>query len=228
MSSFEVIHHPNSPRANYEMGRILANAARTAGAHVLQEESLRFLQTAAELNPRDISALVGIAIIKGHGWAPAEFASLRERLASRPLAPTDIPFLRSIVDCRVRTGCDFPQEQVLELFNLAASRAGADNEARADVLSILALYSAQSMGDVSRCVELMSEAAHLQPKDARAWLNLAEAQLLLPDYEGAAESLRKAEALDPWRMQRSRWERLRADLDKFRHHPDSATGAATP
>ena len=211
----EVLRHPDSPRANYEAGRLLSGIAQRTDSIEVQREAIRYLWRAVELNPRDSSALAALMILGKEPDAERAYQALRERLAARRVQPTDIPFLKQLAECHGRKECSIPAERMFGLFDAVLSRPQADEE-RADMLSMLALYYANPHNDLASCVRLMQEAISLQPTDAVYRLNLANALLLLPDYAAAEAALDAADRLDPWQKNGLRSARLRADLRRFR------------
>ena len=215
MAFFEVVHHPGSPRANYEVGRLLGNAARDKGSVDMLGEAARYLWRAAALNPRDMTALAALLMVGEAPDAERAYQQLRERLASRPLHATDIPFLKQLVECSGKKLCNIPSGYVFGLFDVILSREQSAEE-RADALSMLALYHANPHNDVASTVRLMREAATLQPNAPVYRLNLANALLLLPDYDAAEAELDIADKLDVWQKNQLRSRQLRADLARFR------------
>lgn len=230
LAAYEVRHRPLSARAHYEMGRLLHIAAENGGPESLNEEAKRFLWQAAELNPHGVSALVGLGIL-ARGRIPAPvFDALRVRLRRDALAPSDLVYLQALVRCQQRGKCATPVPQIIGIFGAALSQERLRPRVRADVLTLLATYYLQQLGDPPAGVRLMREAAELTPDDPARELNLAQALLFVPDYERARDALDRAQRLDTLRRYRTRLDASRRDLERFvaRAGGDEGERAPTP
>lgn len=221
LARFELLHRPQSPRANYEAGRVLADLAVQLKNPALRDAADNYLRRAATLAPRDLGALVGLALI-AHGPIPADvYAMLEERLKSRPINGIDIVFLRALTNCNASSGCQIPPQQILNLFSVMLEHPQVAALDKASMLSALGLYFANTLGDVEASVNALQEAVTLAPQNAEIRLNLAQALLFLPDYDAADTELATAERLDTLGTQTSLIAKVRADLKTMR-----ATAAA--
>ena len=221
LARFELMHRPQSPRANYEAGRVLAELAVSLRNPALRDAADTYLRRAAALAPRDLGALVALGLI-AHGPIPHDvYAMLEERLKSRPINGIDIVFLRALTKCSAASGCQIPPQQILNLFSLILEHPQLAAVDKASMLSALGLYFANTLGDVEASVNALREAVTLFPQDAEIRLNLAQALLFVPDYDAADAELAAAERIDTLGTQSSLIAKVRADLNTMR-----ATAAA--
>ena len=216
VATFEVVHHPASPKANYDAARVLAEIALAGKQPELLSDAHRYFRRAAELDPNDVGSLLAIWTSSDAPLPQADYRALLGRLAQRPLFGPDIAYLRNWLQCRKLTRCVLPADQVLPVFDTILQHPSLAADSRANVLALLALYRADNLRDLSGAIELLQEAARAQPRDPVYQLNLAQAFLFLPDYDGAEAALALAKELDPLGRERSRRRKLEADLATFR------------
>jgi hypothetical protein len=215
LARFELMHRPNSPRAQYEGGRVLAELAVRLHSPELKENAIEHLRRAAELAPDEISALIGIGIVAEGPFPDDVFQLLKARLQRRAVSPVDINYLRSMMSCRQTTPCQVPPEQIQMLFGIMLNHPKVTPAVTSQLLSLLGLYYASDLGDVKACVRLLREAVDLQPADIQIRLNLAQALLFLPDYAGAEQALAVVEKLDSAGREAMMVRRIRQDLEKM-------------
>ena len=215
----EELNQPDSARMNYEVGRLLAEAARESRSAEARHQAERYFWRAAELNPRDISALVALVMVAEAPGSGRAFGLLKERLASRPLVASDLPALRQLAKCNAMGTCTVPSDQVLGIFDAALGR-GQEPAQRAEALSLLSIYHLNPRRDLQTTLRLLRDAAALQPENPGRHLDLASVLLLLRQLDAADAALRDADAVDRWQRQQVRSQRLRADLARLRAETD--------
>lgn len=222
LAIYEVRHRPASSRANYEVGRVLADAAIALNLPALNEDSARYLWRAAALAPPDIGALVALGMLAHGPFPPDVFTALMQRLGGRALRPTDLPYLKALVTCLQTQRCAPSPAQVITVFTVILDQPGLTNAVKANVLSILGLYHAQQLGDIDASVRLLREAAELQPTTAYLRVNLAAALLFIADLSAAEAQLALADRLDPLGVEGARVAHIRADIQTLRALPPAA------
>ncbi len=228
LASYEVRHRPDSARANYEVGRLLSDAAIALNQPTLNEDSARYLWRAVALAPQDIGALIGLGMLAHGPFPPAVVTELTQRLSQRPLLTTETPYLKALITCLQTQRCAPSTAQVMGLFGVILNQPALTPGVKADVLAILGMYYAQQLGDIDACVRLMREAVELQPNTAYLRINLAQALLFIPDLVAAEAQLAAAERLDRLGVEAARLVRIRADIQTSRTLPSAAGNAPTP
>jgi tetratricopeptide (TPR) repeat protein len=216
LARFELMHRPNSPRAQYEGGRVLAELGVSLNSPELKKDAIQHLRRAAELAPDEISALIGIGIVAEGGFPDDVFQMLKERLERRAASPLDINYLRTMMSCRQTSSCRIPPEQIQMLFGIMLNHPKIRPAVTSQLLSLLGLYYASELGDVKACVSLLREAVELQPADIQIRLNLAQALLFLPDYAGVEQALAVVEQLDSAGREAMMIRRIRQDLENMK------------
>lgn len=216
LARFELMHRPNSPRAQYEGGRVLAELGVSLNSPELKKDAIQHLRRAAELAPDEISALIGIGIVAEGPFPDDVFQLLKARLERRAASPLDINYLRTMMSCRQTSSCRIPPEQIQMLFGIMLNHPKITPAVTSQLLSLLGLYYASDLGDVKACVSLLREAVELQPADIQIRLNLAQALLFLPDYAGVEQALAVVEQLDSAGREAMMIRRIRQDLENMK------------
>ena len=218
MAFHEEMNHPDSARMNYEVGRLLSEAVRDGKSTEARQQAERYFWRAAELNPRDVSALIALVTVGEPAAASRAHALLRERLAARPLAPTDLPALRQLARCNAMQTCAVPAGQVFGAFDAALLREQPP-AMRAEALALLSIYHANPRRDLATTVRLLQDAATLEPGNPVRHLDLATALMQVRQLGAAEAALRQADAADRWRKVHLRRARLWAELAHLRASP---------
>lgn len=227
LARFELRHRPDSPRANYEMGRVLAEFAAKMGDPAVATAAGVHLRRAAELAPREVGALVGLALVAHGPMTADDYALLIKRLRARPMNALDLGYLRALANCKEASGCRLPPSQVLGAFDAALTHPDLAADNKAALLSALGVYLANALGDAHASVASLRDAVALSPQNPELRLNLAQAMLYLPDYDAAEAELAVAEKLDRWQVNAPTLARVRADLAAMRAAHAAAAPAAT-
>lgn len=215
LAAYEVIHRPDSPRANYEIARLLHLVARRTGDDELKADAIRYLRKSAALSPTEISSLIGI-VIANDGVAPPDILEeLQRRLRSRPMGLNQVSYLHSLLNCQREKLCRNEPAQIQAIFGALLGQPALRPHVKADAVTMLGIYYLQQLGDVGAGVRMMREAVSLQPEDAQRYINLAQALMFEPDVAGADAALTHAAALDLLGAHRERLLKLRTDLTRM-------------
>lgn len=215
LALYEVRHRPTSPRANYEVGRLLHKVAIARKDDAIGQEARRYLLEAARLAPTEVTALIGVAIVDRGAVAPEILDAIKHRLERYPMLPGQVVALNSLVRCEKLRECEAPPETVLAIFNAALRQPKQRPSVKADILTLLATYYAQRLGDYSAAVRVMEAAAELAPDDPNRHINLAQVALFIPDFEMAAKALEQARRSDELGRNSVRIAAVSADLERF-------------
>jgi len=209
------------------MGRVLAEIAAKMGDPAVSNAAGAHLRRAAELAPREIGALVGLALVAHGPMTADDYALLIQRLRARPMNALDLGYLRAFANCTAASGCRLPPSQVLGAFDAALTHPALAANNKAALLSGLGVYLANALGDVRASVASLRDAVALSPQSPELRLNLAQALLFLPDYDAAEVELATAEKLDRWQVNAPALARVRTDLAAMRAARATSAAPAT-
>ncbi len=182
-------YHPNSPRANYELGLSLTRFFQDPASAGFRQ-GFTALEKAAELPGAGLlpdHALIFLA--SRHGLAIEErwWQRMYQRVTMRLLASEDLNALYHLIRCRLDHLCSFSAERLGEVLQ-AAVLAHPNHSA---LITLYANYAANLAHDFSLALELMHQAVALQPRNLQYWSNLARLQIALGQEQAARYSLER-------------------------------------
>jgi len=218
LAAYEVHHRPDSARAHYEYGRLayIANEKIPDSKHF--DLAYEHLTRSSELNPQGFAASIALVLLTTdaeHRPDSDTLRALNERLARNMLPPSELIHLRTMVNCRGKDRCAQRPETIVSVFGAALSNSRQTPRIRADLLTLLGMYYANSLGDLPACVNLLGEAVTLMPEDPQRELSLAHALIMSGKFELAAAALNEAERKDPVGRLRFRIEEYRRDIGEM-------------
>ncbi len=186
-------YHPNSPRANYELGLTLTQFSPPNSPGF--EQGMAAFRKAATLPGAGLlpdHALIFLASRYGLAIEETWWQRIRDRARTRILSSEDINALYNLIRCRIDGLCAFPPERLGEALQ-AAVEAHPEN---GNLITLYANYAANLAHDFPLALDLMQQAVALQPRNVQYWVNLARLQIALRQ-EAARFSLERIAELSP-------------------------------
>ena len=207
----DAAHHPASSRAQYELGRVRLERARTTNDPLLHAAARGALERAAELAPESplpVAALLRVALGDGD---EAHLATLLARARGLRHAGARAWVLENVVRCQVVEACPAHGPVTQALAAAALSQAPAGSRVERDAVEWLAIFYLRVLGDAAGGLDLLRQLAADAPDDVAINLRLGEAFVSVGQTAAArACALAASEAL-PWHAEWSRrpqWRRL--------------------
>lgn len=194
----EAQYHPHSYRANYELARVAhALYARDGDPRQYQLARAHFAQ-AARLDPR--SPLPFIALIQhayrgGEAPHPSLLEQARARLRGSVPHPNVVSALKALVDCQVRGECRLAVGEVIDLFGASLANPSLGADLKPYVLTQLAAYYANGLGDPGSAADLMRQVVAEFPAEPQHRLNLVRTLIAAGRLEAARAELKACAAL---------------------------------
>ena len=189
----EALEHPESPRANYELGRTLTVASGYRTDSKLTDPAMQAFERAAALPDSDTAAPAGLIIVANHMHRevkPEWWQNLTRRLSRQPPSQEDIGALQSLVDCQRKGECAPETIELLSAF-LAALNHPAPNDR---LLAAYGAFAANLLGDYPLAASMFRDALTISPDSTGYRIDLASVLVL----EGKrAEALEVVKRLDP-------------------------------
>jgi tetratricopeptide (TPR) repeat protein len=161
---FEAQTHPLSDRANYQLGyeywRIWR---RTKDAQFVELAKNTFQKTMNCYKAGNGAwfALLHLAYALGETPNPVLIESLRQRLRDEPLTNANPAFLTTFANCQITEGCHMTHHEAVSLFEAALANPRSNSGIRASILTELARYYAEAIGDIDKTEELLNDALRL-------------------------------------------------------------------
>jgi hypothetical protein len=183
LAYIEASRHPESPRANYEFGRALADRATDADgfAYSMAVKSFEASSRLPDSGLLPLQALVYMSAKHGRQLNPEIWRAMERVIASGPLARQDVTALYALIAC-VRGGtCRFDPERLGVVLALAVKT----NPTQADLKMLYANYAINVARDYRLGLSLMQRAVALDPLNSQYWENLISLQIALGQVDEA-------------------------------------------
>lgn len=197
LAYFEATTHPDSPRASYDLARIMMISASSTHSPLFQMGLVQMRKTArldnAGLQPDQ--GLIFMAAKNRMAIDPAWWSSLRSKITARPLSAEDIGALYSLITCQINDVCSYSQNDILQLgesLHLATTRYPKD----ASVITLYANYSANITHNFPLAYQLMQEAVALNPLQFDYWKNLVTLQIAAGQLSDAQTGIKRMRELN--------------------------------
>jgi hypothetical protein len=227
LAYFEATTHPESPRASYDLGRMLLVMSK--GTESVQfQMGMRQMEQAARLPGSDLQPLQALVFMAAKNGLPISqrwWEEMRHVIATTPMSAESVGSLYSLIQCGINGVCRYTpaQRQALgEVIAYAVQR----NPGRANLVTLQANWAANIAHDNPLAYQLMLRAVALDPGKYAYWKNLFDIQLAAGLYGDAANVLERMRELDRFGIHREEIARLAAELKK-RERTAAAQPAAT-
>lgn len=195
----EVKNHPNSPRAQQQMGRMYFKLYKLEQREDFYHSAAKHFQIATELDSSIKGGLYARIILDFNASRipPSGIIDeFRHRLLHKRTEPGDATMLESLVQCQIAGDCKLPDQTIIEFLEIEVSRYANNPKNQATFLSLLGSYTAQKMDDAELAGKYLKKAVAVFPEDIQGRLNLAWYYTVMGQYQNAKSQLETAQALD--------------------------------
>ena len=221
LAYFEATTHPQSPRASYDLGRMMLVTAQGAGSPQFQMGMRQMEQGAllpgADLQP--LQALVFMSAKNGLPIQPRWWTEMHHTIATQPMSAEDVGALYSLIQCSINGVCHYTPEDVQQLGRLVAF-AVQRNPGRADLVTLQANWAANLAHDNPLAYQLMLRAVALDPGKYAYWKNLIVMQMAAGLYADAGQVLERMRELNRFGIHDAEIEKLSHALQEKRDLAD--------
>lgn len=160
-SVLEAAHHPQSPRAAYDLARNYVILSRYRADSPYLGPALATLDRAMRIpgsSPLPDAAALVLAERTGRPVDATWWHSLQAKLRDHTLGPQETTALASLVQCQIDRRCHFPRDAMADTFS-AARR----DPPSAEVLSIEGNYVLNVLGDAPTALTMWQQAVARSP-----------------------------------------------------------------
>ena len=212
LASMEVTHHPNSPRAQYELGRAYVTLfVKTKQPRFLARarEHLKISFNLAKSDPIPLFGLIHIASMDQKQPSPDTLEILNERLRTERVRPTTLTAFRNLIVCTAKGACSLPPNNMFDLFGNMLNNPTLNRSDKAKTLTQLSSYYTNILGDQQTAIAILDEVAGMFPHDGAYRRNLIKILLVNGDPERALQELQTGRGHLTslgWRKNRKYWE----------------------
>lgn len=211
LALLEASNHPESARANYELGKVyLALLERTGDKRFGVLSGNSFAVAANSFAP-GVGPLFGslhLAYYLNESPDHIIFGRLLDKLENDPFYNGNTSFLNSFMLCQVEQRCRMPDADAIRLFEATLDNPRGPPQKRAEVYKILAQYYINRRKDLEKGIELI-DAASATFDSAATRIMYAQAFRLQGRFDDASKQLARAVELDSSKIYQARIERER-------------------
>ncbi|MDE2324142.1 MAG: hypothetical protein KGL51_05650, partial [Betaproteobacteria bacterium] len=213
LAYFEATTHPQSPRASYDLGRMMLIMAKDPDSPLFQMGMRQMEQGAllpgADLQP--LQALVFMSAKNGLPIRPRWWAEMRHTIATSPMGAEDTGSLYSLIQCGIDGVCHYTPDDLQQLGRVIAF-AVQRNPGRADLVTLQANWAANLAHDNPLAYHLMLRAVALDPGKYAYWKNLVVMQIAAGLYGDASQVLERMRELNRFGIHGAEIEKLSQEL----------------
>jgi hypothetical protein len=197
----EVAHHPQSPRANYEAGRVYGMMLEQGIGD--RDENINrafdYFRRATELRGDITSGLFGM-IIAAHdaGYRLEEkwYRELEQRLENQPYGQTNIAWISSLNRCIRLKKCTPESTQLKALIEASVKNTKTNRRTKAMIYSAASDYYLNIERNIGKALEYAQMAVQQQSSQVELYLQLARLQIINRQTRMALKSLDRANKAD--------------------------------
>ncbi|WP_448098459.1 tetratricopeptide repeat protein [Luteibacter yeojuensis] len=186
---------PNSPRAQYEMGRAYIIASHYDRSSIYTMLAYEPLERAASLPASSIlpeQALIFMTSRMNLPVKDAWWTSIVQKLKARPATVQDESSLDSLSTCLRQSLCKFPSDRLSAAFSAALS-----HERRSPrLLAMYATFASQTLEDNDLAIRIQREAVNAAPNEAAYRITLARYAIRLHDNAELKKQIYRLESMN--------------------------------
>lgn len=183
----ESAKHPQSPRAAYDIARLLVRLSNYDASSPYARDAWPILERASRLPGSNILAEQAALILAGRTGQPQDhwWKRLQGKLRTQRMGSQNTASLIALTECAVQGVCAFRADDML-----ATYAAALENSPDAGVLSMYGTYAIYVLRDPKLGLQLWEEAARRGPENAQFHVNLAMLLIDLRQFDRASEEIR--------------------------------------
>ena len=168
-TQLEVMHHPNSPRANYMAAKELFSSGHGDANDPIGERMVSYhFNKAAEINSNDKSSYIGLIYWACASKRPVKqewISELNNRLKLSRFAPGDLKLPGDMLKLTLNSPDCLNRQQTTDLFRAGSANTRIPPAVRSAFLNSAADYELLIFKDVASATLLLREAIALTPYD---------------------------------------------------------------
>ena len=213
---YEALHHPQSPRAVYALGRTYANLAIT-GEVRFKDDAYQYLEKASTLDKTGIipdAALIIFANRMGESANSHWLSSIIQKLETTKLSPSDISALSNLTKC-AKEHCLLSVGDASNVLAAAFSspHSSKNGKKRADLLTIKANFLTNRLGDFKQAEYNMLEAIKISPNTHQYYINYINLLLFQQRKDDAETYISLLKSMDRLDMRSEIVKKLEEELE---------------
>lgn len=194
----EAANHPNSARANYNLGRVylrLLDETKEERFGPLADQAFHASLNSANPGVGPYFALLHLAYYQNRRPSQQLIKELEHQLNVLPFYAENVAFLKAFMECQIASQCHMPDLEAVGIFVAALENARGNSFVLSETNKLLAQYFINRFKDLDKGIEFIGDAL-AQRDDASTRIMLAQAYRLKGEHGAAAQQLQLASVLD--------------------------------
>ncbi len=197
----EVEHHPNSARANGEMGSILGNLVTkdTNNMEAYYLLARHYFEKAIKIDANDTLALFGLILLNSTRNKPIETSWLNEltyRLEHSPFAVNNCNNLYTLVTYLMDEKCKLSRNEIDGIFQASLRNPTLTSYTKSAVLSTFGYYLVNVAHEELAALEVLYQTVDTAPQELGYRLSLVNYLIALKRFAEAKEQLAISKHMD--------------------------------
>ncbi len=214
----EARFHPDSPRSQYDAGRIFANLA-LAGQQQFTGRAYHYLERSAQLDTAGIMADIGLIVFASrHGDKidPDWLTAIGQKLRLDPITPSSITSIGQLQTCQ-QGPCRISNGRMRALFGDAFRNPllYRTTQQYADMLTIYGSFLINKLDDFPDGKVAFEKAVRVDPVQLQYRVNLTKLLIAMYLYRDARSQLAALVAADPLNTHSEQIKSLREELARL-------------
>lgn len=201
----EINNHPNSPRANYQIGRIYATLAERTNKtprfdHFFNLARTHFIRS-AQLKRNYTDGLFALLILHSSNNRDIDqesLAILQRRIKTEPVTSNSINQISNLVRCYNANTCHIDDDKIRLVLEAALSNPTLKGKSRSIVLASMGDYYGGQPKKYVKAITAFQEAADISPKNPAYMLKLTDLYIKTNQLDTARQRLELSKKLDVW------------------------------
>lgn len=217
-AAIEVANHPNSERANYQLGRMYFKLYFSDKKDDYYSKASHYFSAASSVNSGQNGGLFGLIHLAYLADKPVNrvwLDELKQRLRLKPMYPSNVPMMNNLFNCQTYHYCKLPADDLAGLADAVKRNSTAQRDVRASMDSLLGVYYASKIGDGRLAERYLLSAFELNPLPEHA-LNISGLYIWVKEYAKARQYLDLAIGLDRHGYFRDEILRQKSQIDSAR------------
>lgn len=199
--TWEVRHHPDSPRDNDELGNVFANIKTSDKAELARNDQLamNYFWRATVLDDNYTNGLFGIITLSSarhKALDPSWVVELKKRLEHAPYANDIGRHLTGLVTCEMNGACKFPPGEIEGLFDAALKNPTCRGLSRATVYTAQGYYLIDIKKNYPAGLVAMQHMVDAAPRALQNRMTLAKYLIALQHFQAAEKQLDTIATMD--------------------------------
>ncbi len=219
---YESSHHPNSPRAIFDLARNYSDLT-LSNIIDLSQESITAYEKAMTLSPHAIAAESAAAIFMGklqkipnQQWKN----DINNKLELYPITAITIESLKAINHCLLSHDCGFNEQEVKDIYKSALNNSTSyPKKYKAALYSLYAQFSMQQFDELNIAELALENAVMLEPNEYSFRLNLAILLIMQDKFQEASSQINYIEKNDKFKVYSKAIQPIKDDIKYYLSKP---------